>query len=323
MNIEELREHCLTVKGATESLPFLHHNIIVFKVMSKIFAMAPLEPKDGIFWVDLKCNPEYSEKLRESYAGINAGHVKTTMLWNRIILESDVPDRLIGELITHSVEEVLKNLSKTKKQEYKKLLQAELPSTEKPLSEMTNEELWQLFPIILSKYNPLWPEQFKKEKTAIEKTISKKNITRINHIGSTAIPGLIAKPTIDILLEIKTGTNLDKLIDSIGKTGYIHTPQPQKPAPHIMFMKGYTPQGFKRQVFHLHLRYPGDWDELYFRDYLISHPEIAEEYGKLKCKLAPVFRNNRDGYTEAKGEFIKKINKLAKEKFSGKYTPQK
>ncbi|MDD6209778.1 MAG: GrpB family protein [Bacteroidales bacterium] len=188
---------------------------------------------------------------------------------------------------------------------------------------MTNEELWQLFPIILSKYNPLWPEQFKKEKTAIEKAIGKKNITRINHIGSTAIPGLIAKPTIDILLEIKTGTNLDKLIDSIDKTGYIHTPQPQKPAPHIMFMKGYTPQGFKKQVFHLHLRYPGDWDELYFRDYLISHPETAEEYGKLKCKLAPVFRNNRDGYTEAKGKFIKKINKLAKEKFSGKYTPQK
>ncbi len=98
MNIEEFREYCLSVKGATESLPFLHHNILVFKVMGKMFAYIPLEPKDSIFKADLKCNPEKSLELREKYSGITHTDFKT-LLWNLVTLESDVPDDLIKELI--------------------------------------------------------------------------------------------------------------------------------------------------------------------------------------------------------------------------------
>jgi predicted DNA-binding protein (MmcQ/YjbR family) len=117
MNIEEFREYCLSVKGATESLPFLNHNVLVFKVMEKMFAYIPLEPKDGIFKADLKCNPEKSIELREKYSGITQTDFKT-LLWNLITLESDVPDDLIKELILHSVEEVIKKLPKRKQAEW-------------------------------------------------------------------------------------------------------------------------------------------------------------------------------------------------------------
>jgi predicted DNA-binding protein (MmcQ/YjbR family) len=121
MNIEEFREYCLSVKGATESLPFLHHNVLVFKVMGKMFAYIPLEPKDGIFRADLKCNPEKSLELREKYNGITQTDFKTP-LWNLVTLESDVPDDLIKKLILHSVEEVIKKLPKKKQAEWRKTM---------------------------------------------------------------------------------------------------------------------------------------------------------------------------------------------------------
>ena len=101
MDIEGFRDYCLSIKGSTESLPFLGHNVLVFKVMDKMFAYIPLEPKDGIFKADLKCNPEKSIELRDRYYGITETDFKT-LLWNLVTLDSDVPDELIKELIQHS-----------------------------------------------------------------------------------------------------------------------------------------------------------------------------------------------------------------------------
>lgn len=117
MNIEYFREYCLSIKGSSESLPFLGHNVLVFKVMEKMFAYIPLEPNDGIFRADLKCDPRKSIDLREKYDGITETDFKTP-LWNLVTLESDVPDELIRELIQHSVDEVIKKLSKKKQEEY-------------------------------------------------------------------------------------------------------------------------------------------------------------------------------------------------------------
>lgn len=183
----------------------------------------------------------------------------------------------------------------------------------KQLNQMSNQELWQLFPILLCEHQPDWKTKYLMEKTAIEKAVGKENIVRMNHFGSTSVPGLIAKPTIDILLEVGKQTDLDALIEGLGTEGYIFDAKPENPAPHMMFMKGYTPQGFEGQAFHLHVRYPGDYDELYFRDYLISHPDAAAEYGRLKQELARQYQNDRDGYTDAKGEFIRKITAIARE----------
>jgi predicted DNA-binding protein (MmcQ/YjbR family) len=117
MNIEEFRECCLSIKGSSESLPFIGHNVLVFKVMDKMFAYIPLEPKDGIFKADLKCDPERSVELREKYYGITETDFKTP-LWNLVALDSDVPDDLIKELVQHSVDEVIKKLPKRKREEY-------------------------------------------------------------------------------------------------------------------------------------------------------------------------------------------------------------
>ncbi|MDR2962405.1 MAG: MmcQ/YjbR family DNA-binding protein [Bacteroidales bacterium] len=113
MNIEELREVCLHVKGATECMPF-NDTMLVFKVMEKMFACIGLEPKDGQFAVNLKCNPEKSAELREQYRGITHGSHTHGLLWNAVYLASDVPDVLIKNLIAHSVEEVIKKLPKKK-----------------------------------------------------------------------------------------------------------------------------------------------------------------------------------------------------------------
>lgn len=182
----------------------------------------------------------------------------------------------------------------------------------KPLSEMTNEELWQLFPIIIQPHDPAWQGCYLTERAVIEAAIGAARIARISHVGSTAVPGLLAKPTVDILVEINADTDIAKLITAMETAGYGYSPQPENPAPHLMFMKGYTTHGFEGQVYHVHVRYRGDWDELYFRDYLITHPEVAAEYGRLKADLAQQYKHDRDGYTHAKTDFVRRITGLAR-----------
>ncbi|NFP91272.1 GrpB family protein [Clostridium sporogenes] len=194
---------------------------------------------------------------------------------------------------------------------------------EKSLSEMSLEELWIMFPIILEEYNPMWKEWYLGEEKLIIGSIGNDNIERINHIGSTSVDGLIAKPTIDILLEITKDCDLKFLVNVLEENGYIFEKQPQKPAPHMMFMKGYTEKGFAEKVFHLHVRYLDDWNELYFRDYLQSHTDISQKYGKLKMSLKDKYEHNRDGYTEAKTEFIRKYTTIGKIEFKNKYSPRK
>ena len=132
------------------------------------------------------------------------------------------------------------------------------------------------------------------------------------------MPGLIAKPTIDILLEIPQDIDLLAETEKMMDEGYIvNTPQKDV----IMYLKGYTPRGFEGQCVHIHVRHYADWDELYFRDYLISHPKVADEYGKLKLALKEQYIHDRDGYTDAKGDFVRKYSKLARVEFPNRYAP--
>lgn len=182
----------------------------------------------------------------------------------------------------------------------------------KSLDEMTNEELGKLFPVILTDYKPGWKKSFIKEKKVVEHSIGLRDIIRISHIGSTAVPGSISKPTVDILVEITDDADIAKIISNMQLAGYRYLEQPKKPPPHMMFIKGYTEEGFKGQVFHVHVRYGGDWDELYFRDYLLARPEITAEYGRLKMKLKQRYEYDRDAYTDAKTDFIQRISNLAR-----------
>jgi predicted DNA-binding protein (MmcQ/YjbR family) len=120
MNVEELREHCLAIKEAEECMPF-DDDTMVYKVMGKMFAYFGLTPKNGDFWVVMKCDPERTVELRERYNGIFRGyHSGASTMWNTISIKSDVPDSLIVELIQHSVDEVIKKLPKYKREEYSK-----------------------------------------------------------------------------------------------------------------------------------------------------------------------------------------------------------
>ena len=184
----------------------------------------------------------------------------------------------------------------------------------KKLSEMSLEELWQLFPIILTEHQDHWIERYFEEKSLLENALPQ--IESINHIGSTAIPSIWAKPIIDILIEVPKESNLFDYKDLITNNGYICMSQSED---RISFNKGYTENGFSEKVFHLHLRYTGDNDELNFTDYLAQYPDIAKEYEKLKLSLRKEHEHNRDAYTNAKTEFVKKYTEKAKLIYGNRY----
>lgn len=175
---------------------------------------------------------------------------------------------------------------------------------------MSLEELWQLFPIILSQHRPIWKDQAKDE-IALLSDICHVFHPIINHIGSTAIPGIVAKPIIDILMEVEDGIDFNVIKDTLESKGYICMSANNS---RMSFNKGYTPAGYADKVFHVHVHRQGDSDEIIFRNYLLSHPETAKEYENLKLSLLPKFRHNRDGYTDAKTEFVKKVILIAKQK---------
>ena len=181
----------------------------------------------------------------------------------------------------------------------------------KPLSAMTLEELWQLFPIVLSDHNPDWKKQYAEEKELLIRYFGDMLI-RIHHIGSTAVEGLIAKPTVDILLEVDPVSSPDVVRQTARRCGYAVMAEDAAPEYRLDLCKGYTPQGFADKVFHLHIRHPGDWDEIVFRDFLRKNPVKAQEYAELKKQLQKRFEHDRDAYTEAKGDFIRACVKEAR-----------
>ena len=174
----------------------------------------------------------------------------------------------------------------------------------KELSEMTLEELWHLFPIILSEHKSEWKSYYAEEKDLLTECFGA-DLCRINHIGSTAVEGLIAKPTVDILLEVQGGIAPDEIRRKAVECGYMVMSESEGMEYRLDLCKGYTPQGFAEKVFHLHIRHAGDWDEIIFCEFLQHHPDKAQEYAQLKIDLQKRFKHNRDAYTEAKGSFIR------------------
>ena len=184
----------------------------------------------------------------------------------------------------------------------------------KRLSEMSLEELWQLFPINLTEHQECWEEWYSEEEVLLKKALPQ--VERISHIGSTAIPSIWAKPIIDILVEIPKESNLFVYKNLIANNGYICMSESEKG---LSFNKGYTANGFAERVFHLHLRYTGDNSELYFRDYLNEFPDIARDYEKLKLSLWKEYEHNRDAYTNYKTEFVKRYTEQAKMLYGKRY----
>ena len=184
------------------------------------------------------------------------------------------------------------------------------------LSEITLEQLWQLFPIILTPYNPDWKNWYREQQDILSDALPAEQVIRISYVGSTAIGTIWAKPTVDILVEVRKESNLTDLAKLLDGCGYTLMSRQDN---RMSFNLGYTENGFAEKVFHLHLRLEGDHDELYFRDFLIEYPQVAKEYEQLKLSLWKQFEHDRDGYTEAKTAFVRSVTEKAKQRYNGRY----
>jgi len=113
MNIDQLRDYCLTKKGVTEDFPFDEHTL-VFKVLGKMFALIGLEKWEvGDRFINLKCDPDYAEELRAEYDSIYPGYHMSKVHWNSVSLNSgEISPRFLMELIDHSYDMVVKGMTK-------------------------------------------------------------------------------------------------------------------------------------------------------------------------------------------------------------------
>lgn len=190
----------------------------------------------------------------------------------------------------------------------------------KELKDMSTEELWKLFPIILKKHNTNYKLWYDQEKQQLLDILQDSAVCRINHIGSTSVEGLIAKPIIDILLELPTAYDVNSVSQVLESNGWILM-QKDTENQTLDLNKGYTPTGFAQKVYHLHVKSLGDWNELYFRDYLQQYPNVARQYEVLKERLKTQYEHDRDAYTNAKSDFIIEQSSKAKAEFMGRYVP--
>ena len=118
------------------------------------------------------------------------------------------------------------------------------------------------------------------------------------------------------MVEIPQSADMEDVAYILEQNGFIIMSSDAK---RISLNKGYTENGFADKVYHIHLRYAGDNDELYFRDYLNEHSVVAKEYETLKLRLWKQFEHNRDAYTDAKTEFISKWTAEARKEYGCRY----
>lgn len=114
MNIEYIREYCLSKKGVSESFPF-DESTLVFKVLNKMFALTSLDRSPT--QINLKCDPEYAIELRDQYGDITGGYHMSKKHWNTVTVEGDLEDKMILSLIDHSYELIVGSFTKKMKAE--------------------------------------------------------------------------------------------------------------------------------------------------------------------------------------------------------------
>ncbi len=179
----------------------------------------------------------------------------------------------------------------------------------KTLYDLTKEDWNTLFPIELVDHNPEWKNIYENEKDRIIEKVGGEIIVRIEHFGSTSIPGIKSKPYIDLMIEIPTPLLFDEnLISKFTELGYSHfvVPKRENFEAFSSFGKGYNLNGVKEQIFHIHMGPKENimWEQINFRDFLISHPDRAKQYEILKIDLATKFKTDRGSYMLGKTDFV-------------------
>lgn len=176
-------------------------------------------------------------------------------------------------------------------------------------SEVFWYEIYKNDQIALVPYDPLWLDMAKIEIKKLYEVLPSKHIIDIQHVGSTAIPGIKSKPIIDILIAVDSLSVIKQIaIDKLKVLDYVYwddNPDTER----MFFVKGMPPYGEKR-THHVHIVEPSSkhwYGKINFRDYLLLHPDYAREYENLKIKLAEQYTYDREQYTEAKTEFINDV----------------
>jgi GrpB-like predicted nucleotidyltransferase (UPF0157 family) len=168
-------------------------------------------------------------------------------------------------------------------------------------------------PIVhLNEYDPEWNNQFDYEKKQIIDVVGNE-IAAVEHIGSTSIKGLKAKPIIDIMVGVDDLNRTSTLIAHLSEIEFEYVPKPEL-IDRRFFRKG----SWGRGTCHLHICEfeSTEWiEKLLFRDYLRKHSKAAEEYASLKSKLAAEYKYDRPAYTQQKEPFIRDIIKKARGEF--------
>jgi GrpB-like predicted nucleotidyltransferase (UPF0157 family) len=178
---------------------------------------------------------------------------------------------------------------------------------------MASDKSWQrVASIRVVPYDESWPRVFEKERIILERLLARWLVGPVEHVGSTAVPGLAAKPVIDIMAGVQDLEESRPAIPTLSTRGYVYTPF-QAEEKHWF----YKPSTVPSTAFHTHHLYlvpfgNRHWHErLAFRDFLRRDSITAREYAELKQWLAEQFEFDRKAYTEAKKPFIQRILKLA------------
>jgi len=161
-------------------------------------------------------------------------------------------------------------------------------------------------------YDPRWPLLFDEEAKRLRAVLDPSLIVGLEHFGSTAIPGLSAKPIIDILIAVRSlAAAQATFVEALRGLDYIYwADNPKKDR--MFFVKGMPPFGSKRSH-HVHVTEPhGEmWQRLAFRNYLRAHPEEAEIYERLKRRLVAEHQTDREAYTDAKSTYVESVMRKA------------
>jgi GrpB-like predicted nucleotidyltransferase (UPF0157 family) len=171
-------------------------------------------------------------------------------------------------------------------------------------------------PIEVVDYDRDWPRQYAAERDRIDAAIGDV-ILAIEHVGGTAVPGLPAKPVIDLMVGVEDIERAGPAVAGLINLGYEYIPELESQLPDRRYFRKGTPE-----THHVHMVPVSSdyWAEhLLFRDYLRSHPQAAEEYGKLKRGLAGRHRLDRDAYRAGKVPFIDTVVAAARREAGGQF----
>lgn len=158
--------------------------------------------------------------------------------------------------------------------------------------------------VVVVKYDKSWAEEYLKEEKLLKELLKEVNC-KIEHVGSTSIPGLSAKPIIDIAVGTFSQDDIFEVAKILGNAGYDMLDEFEQKG-EILARKGSK----EHRTHYIHIQQVGSsyWNDfVYFKKYMLDNPEAVKEYEILKCELAEKYSNDRKLYTKSKHEFISNI----------------